>query len=123
MLKKQPLVTLSSTKAEYVAMTQASKEVIWLCHLFAEMLFLFPTFDTLTLLYGDNQGMIQLAQNAMYHVRTKHIDVQHHFICQAIALGHIELDYVETNSMVADIFTKALARQKFELFRFLLGVY
>ena len=72
------------------------------------MPFLFPTFDTPTLFYGDNQGAIWLVQNAMYHARTKHIDVQHHFICQAITLGHIELDYVETNSIVADIFTKAL---------------
>ena len=96
---------------------------IWLQHIFAEMPFLFPPRNSPTMLYGDNQGAIQLARNAQFHARTKHIDVQYHFVRQAVALGQIELEYVDTNSMVADIFTKSLARNKFEFFRFFLGVY
>jgi len=68
MSKKQPLVMLSSTEAKYIAITQASKKVIWLCHLFTKIPFLFPIFNTPTLLYRDNQDAIWLAQNAIYHV-------------------------------------------------------
>ena len=58
----------------------------------------------------DNQGCIALAKNPKHHSRTKHIDVQHHFICEKVEEEVIELRYCPTQEMVADVLTKALAR-------------
>jgi hypothetical protein len=104
--RKQELVTLSTAEAEYVAATHASKEVIWLRRLLAE---LFPTtMRTPTTLYCDNQAALKLATDDNFRARTKHIDVRYHFICQVIAHGHIEFVYCPTDEMTADILTKAL---------------
>ena len=70
-----------------------------------------------TLLYGDqqqrdNQGAIALANNPEYHVRTKHIDIQYHFIRECVQDGKIDLQYCPTEDMLADGMTKALARDR-----------
>ena len=62
----------------------------------------------------DNQGTIALAQNPEYHARTKHIDVQYHFIRECIEMGQIRLRYCSTEDMVADALTKPLARDRFQ---------
>jgi hypothetical protein len=69
------------------------------------------------MLYCDNQGTIRLSKDATFHGRTKHIDVHFHFIRQTITSRDVELLYIPTEKMVADIFTKSLARVKFERFR------
>jgi len=68
-------------------------------------------------LYCDNQGAIRLSKDATFHGRTKHIDVHFHFIHQTVSSGNVELIYIPTENMTADIFTKALAHVKFEKFR------
>jgi len=119
--KKQPIITLSSTEAEYVALTHASKDAIWIHKLINEFSTVF-SFDLPTILHCDNQGAIRLSKDSTFHGRTKHIDVHFHFIRQTITNGHIELKYCPTDEMIADIFTKSLARVKFEKFRILLGL-
>lgn len=67
-------------------------------------------------LKGDNQGSIALAHNPVFHSRTKHIDIQHHYIRDEVASKKIELSYVPTDQMIADGLTKALTHVKFHCF-------
>ena len=71
---------------------------------------------------ADNQSAIALSKNNTEHARTKHIDIRHHFICECIEAGQIKLKYVPTEDNVADIFTKALARDRFHYLRQQLGI-
>jgi hypothetical protein len=119
--KKQPIITLSSTEAEYVALTHSSKDIIWIQKLLNKFSSIFH-FSFPTTLYCDNQGAIRLSKDSTFHGRTKHIDVHFHFIRQTVAHGHINIIYCPTDDMIADTFTKPLARVKFEKFRRLLGV-
>jgi hypothetical protein len=119
--KKQPIITLSSTEAEYVALTHASKDILWIHKLLTELSSIF-SFTLPTTLFCDNQGAIRLSKDATFHGRTKHIDVHFHFIRQTITSGHITMQYCPTDDMIADIFTKSLGRIKYEKFRTLLGV-
>jgi hypothetical protein len=63
-----------------------------------------------------------LTKDGAFHARTKHIDNRFHFIGQTVANGHAIIVYCSTNDMIADVFTKSLARPKFTRFRELLGV-
>jgi hypothetical protein len=65
-----------------------------------------------TVIYADNQGSLALAKNPVYHARTKHIDVQHHFIRNLVEEGDVELKYVHTSDNVADVLTKPLPKGK-----------
>jgi hypothetical protein len=123
--KKQLIITLSSTlsstEAEYVALTHSSKDIIWIHKLLVEFSSIFP-FTLPTTLFCDNQGAIRLSKDSTFHGRTKHIDVHFHFIRQTVSQGHIKLLYCPTEEMIADTFTKPLARFNFEKFCLLLGV-
>ena len=77
--KKQPIITLSSTEAEYVALTHTAKDILWIHKLLKELSFL-HNLSLPTTLYCDNQGAIRLSKDATFHGRTKHIDVHFHFI-------------------------------------------
>jgi hypothetical protein len=107
--RKQELVTLSTAEAEYVAMTHAAKEAIWLRRLIGE---LFPSMLTQTTLYCDNQAALKLAVADNFHARTKHIDICYHFVRQVVAGGGISIVYCPTDDMAADILTKALPSWK-----------
>jgi hypothetical protein len=109
--KKQSIVTLSSTEAEYVAETHAAKEGIWLRSFIKEIMGI--ERDPLTL-KADNQGAIALAKDNKFHARTKHIDLRYHFIREAVDDGKIKMEYIPTTENVADIFTKSLARSRHE---------
>lgn len=118
--KRQPTVSLSSCEAEYIGQTQATKEAIWLQGFLKQI---HPDLDGgATIIYGDNQGAIALAKNPQFHARTKHIDIQHHFVREKVAEGRIQLKYVPTTQQVADGLTKPLCRDKFQVFRTAVGV-
>ncbi|KAF7334060.1 Retrovirus-related Pol polyprotein from transposon TNT 1-94 [Mycena venus] len=117
--KKQPIVTLSSTESEYVALTHASKNLLWLRKLLSELHIPIPKPTTL---FCDNQSAIVLTKNGAFHARTKHIDNRYHFIRQTVSDGHAVILYCPTNDMIADVFMKPLSRPKFVRFRELLGV-
>lgn len=76
----------------------------------------------MTTLYCDNQRTLKLAKNPVFHVRMKHIEIHHHFIRELIQNGEIELVYRPTEEQIANIFTKPLARDKFQNFRDGIGV-
>ncbi|MCO5566319.1 hypothetical protein L7F22_019996 [Adiantum nelumboides] len=117
--KKQPTVALSSTEAEYRGAALAACEESWLRVLMAA--FGFDNVDSVTI-YCDNISSIMLAKNPVYHARTKHIEVHYHFIREKVLAGEIDLVYVKTNDQVADIFTKALGKEKFCYFCEALGI-
>ena len=117
--KKQELVTLSTTEAEYVAATHAAKEGIWLRRLVEEV---FRPLAHPTPLYSDSQSAIALTKDRSYHARTKHIDIRYHFIRFVVDNHSLRLVYCPTDSMVADTLTKALPSVKAKHFAASLGL-
>lgn len=111
--KKQQTIALSTTEAEYMAETEAVKEVIWLKSLMNELGY---EVETPIDINCDNQGSIKLAKNPVFHSRTKHIDIRHHFIRDQIENGLVRLKYVQSSANKADIMTKPLASPKFHEF-------
>ena len=75
-----------------------------------------------TLIYEDNQGAISMAKNPVFHKRTKHVQIHYHFVREAVEQGTIILEYCRTDDMLADSFTKALARDQFEKLRAGIGL-
>ncbi|KAL4348689.1 hypothetical protein GQ457_17G010100 [Hibiscus cannabinus] len=108
---EQPIVTLSTCEAEYVATTSCSCHAIWLKRLVEE---LHLPQEGPTKICIDNKSAQALAKNPISHDRSKHIDTIYHFIREHIANKEVELKFVKTQDQVADIFTKPL---KFEDFR------
>lgn len=106
--KKQPTVALSSTEAEYMALTSAAKEAVFLQRLIGEI----TGESYVVTLCNDNQSAQKLAQNPVHHNRTKHIDVRYHFIRELVENNKIKLSYLPTDRMLADILTKGLSRCK-----------
>jgi hypothetical protein len=117
--KKQPTVALSSTKAEHRGAAIAACEVVWLQKLLSD---LGQSVDAPVVIYCDNISSILLANNPIYHARTKHIEVHYHFIREKILAKEIDLIHVSTEDQVADIFTKALSIDKLRKFRKMFGV-
>ena len=105
--KKQNIVSLSTTEAEYVCLSDAAREATWLRNLYQEVGFL---QKEPTLVYGDNLSALAIAENPRYHKRTKHFDIKHHYIREQINNKTIIVEYLPTTQMTADIFTKALPK-------------
>lgn len=115
----QSRVTTSSTEAEYLALSHASKEAIYLNQLLEELGHGSPGAVTL---FGDNQGANALSKDARFHKRTKHLRLTEHFVREMVHDGIITVQYIPTQEMVADVLTKALARPAFEKCRLAMGV-
>jgi len=113
--KKQDCVSKSSTKADYHAMSTTCSEIVWLCGLLEELGF--PQ-TTSTPLHADNDSAIQIVTNLVFHERTKHIEVDCHSIRDTLESWVISLPHISFNLQVADIFTKAMIRQRHQ---FLVG--
>jgi hypothetical protein len=75
-----------------------------------------------TVIHCDNQSCIKLSENPVFNDCSKHIDIRYHFIRDCVQRGVVRLDYIQINEQMADIFTKALSRQKFEKFRDQMGL-
>ena len=142
--QKQDIVALSTTEAEYIALTEASKEVIWMRRLLRKIetrniesystdiwqyhddstMQWEPAEDTSppslpilsppTTICVDNQGAMKLADNLQFHNRTKHIDIRYHFVRDTLAAGEVILQHLPTADIVADVLTKPLPRDKHE---------
>ena len=109
--RKQSSVALSTVKAEYMALSVATQEAVWLRHRQEE---LGVTEAGPTLIFEDNQGAISMAKNPIFHKRTKHVQIRYHFVREAVEQGTNTIEYYHTDNMLADSFTKALARDEFE---------
>jgi hypothetical protein len=105
--KKQPVVSLSTTEAEYKAVVEAGQELMWLRTILSDLRI--ATNDPITI-FNDNQGCISLATNPVFRARTKHIEIQYHWIREKLNDGKFKLIYKPTSNMTADCFTKSLSR-------------
>jgi transposase InsO family protein len=117
--KKQPTVATSSCEAEYRAAFTATVECVWLRRLMAD---LGVGQSSATTIFTDSQSALAVARNPVFHARTKHIEVHYHYVRERFSAGEISLAYVPTQENIADLFTKALPREKFEAFRKALGL-
>jgi hypothetical protein len=117
--RKQATVSLSSTEAEYKALSDSCKEGLWLQHILTELR-LRP--DNAIPLHVDNEGAEALAKNPEHHARTKHIHARYHFIRECVQEDNISLIHVSTKDMLADMLTKPLPRVALERHRTLFGI-
>ena len=118
--KKQSTVALSSTEAEYMALTEATQEAVWLKAFLCELGEM--KSDEAVKIYEDNQGSIALAKNPEFHKRTKHIDIRYHFVREKVEDGQVLLQYCATKDMKADMMTKPIPAVQFEYLRNILGI-
>ncbi|CAH9120171.1 unnamed protein product [Cuscuta epithymum] len=118
--KKQDVVARSSAEAEYRAMALVTCEILWLKHLLQELKY---GNTKPAQLMCDNQAAMHIASNPVYHERTKHIEVDCHFIREKITSGHIITKYVNTTGQLADILTKSLRGPRVEYICNKLGTY
>jgi hypothetical protein len=75
-----------------------------------------------TTILCDNQSIIKMTKNPVFHDRSKHIEIRYHYICDMVQRGALKLLYVSTDEQVVDVLTKPLSRVKFEHFRDKLGI-
>ena len=109
--KYQQSVTLSTAKAEYMALSLCVQEVLWLNNLLTEVKvqLRYPVK-----IYEDNQSAIALANDDRYQSRAKHIDIRHHFVRQHVKLNNITLEYIESRKQLVDFLTKPLSTRQFQ---------
>lgn len=112
--KKQTVVATSSSEAEYIALSFAASEAIWIRGVLIDLHII--SEDKAVKIYEDNKGCIGIAKNNDSK-RSKHIDVKFHFVRDYIAKEYIKLESVSTEEQLADMFTKALDSTKFIHFR------
>jgi transposase InsO family protein len=106
--KRQPTVAASTTEAEYMAAAAAVKEALWLRKLCESMDIPINPVK----IHCDNQSAIKLLRNPIFSVRSKHIDVAHHFARERVQSKEVEFSYVPTTEMAADVLTKVLPQSK-----------
>ena len=117
--KKQPIVTLSTCEAEYVAAASCVCHAMWLRSLLKELNF---AQEEATEIFVDNQSAIALAKNPVFHDRSKHIDTKYHFIRECMANMEVRMTHARSEDQIADILTKPLKHESFFKLRNLLGV-
>lgn len=103
--KKQPKVSLSSTEAEYKALQKVMAEISWLVHLLNDF---GVCISHLILVYCDSQATLYIARNPVFHERTKHIEIDYHYVRDCVNVGLVSLHYVCSVDQLADVFTKSL---------------
>jgi hypothetical protein len=112
--RKQPTVSRSSTEAEYKALANATVELMWIHKLMKELKISHPPVARL---WCDNIGARYLSANLVFHPRTKHIEIDFHFVRERVAQKLLDIRYIHTNDQLADGFTKPLATCKMKTFR------
>ena len=117
--KKQPSVALSTAEAEYMALSAAAQEALWMKQLLVD---LDVKIETPMTIYEDNQAAISMSKNPKFHGRAKHVDIKCHFVRDQVDKGIINVIYCPTNDMLADLFTKGLPKGQFTKLRELIGV-
>ena len=118
--KLQPIVTLSSTEAEYVAAVEAGKEICWMRNLLTELGY--PVEGKPSVLHIDNNSAISVARNPEHFGRLKHLDLRFYWLRDIVQAGLIDHQFCPTAQMPADMLTKALPRPKVAEMRTLLGL-
>ncbi|XP_022032345.1 uncharacterized protein LOC110933430 [Helianthus annuus] len=117
--KRQPTVSRSSAEAEYRGLANVVAEATWIRNL---LLKLHIPLQHASVVYCDNVSAVYLSNNPVQHQRTKHIEIDIHFVRDKVRVGHIRVLHVPSSLQYADIFTKGLPRQLFQSFRSSLSV-
>ncbi|GKB45118.1 hypothetical protein Tco_0890060 [Tanacetum coccineum] len=108
--KKQKSTAISNIEAEYIALSECCAQILWMRSQLTDYGLGFKIS-----LYYDNKSAIALCCNKVQHPRSKHIDINFHFIKEQVENGVVELYFVRTEYQLADIFTKALGRERLDL--------
>ena len=108
--KKQSCVALSTAEAEYIALSAAAQEFLWLNQLISELT---TSENQQITILEDNQSTIAMTHNPQFHGRSKHIDIKYHFVRDHVNNGNIKLMYCPSGDMTADMLTKGLSRENF----------
>jgi hypothetical protein len=117
--QRQITIARSTVEAEYLGLGEAIKEVLWIPQ---HMLYLNSEKVVMPVpVYEDNVGCIKLTNNPVFHHRTKHIEVRHHFLREHTKPERVDVVHVDTD-MIANVFTKPPAKVKLQKFRDLLGM-
>jgi hypothetical protein len=109
-VKKQPTVSRSSTEFEYKALANAAVELIWIQSLLKELGVFLPTAP---ILYCDNIGATYLTSNPLFHARTKHIEIDYHFVRNRVAQKSLTVKFIPSKDQLADVLTKPLVSARF----------
>jgi len=112
--RKQSTMYRSSTESEYKAIADATAEVMWLQTLLRELNVNSPRAAKL---WCDNMGVKYLSANPVFHARTKHIEVDYHFVRERVAQGLLDIEFISSGDQVADGLTKALSVRLFKNFK------
>jgi hypothetical protein len=116
--KVQAVTSTSTTESEFRALSEVSREALWL----AKIVKLYGIKEVPFLIRGDSQGAIQAIKNYSYTRHTKHIEIHHDFMRDRYQLSHLDFEYIPGKVNPADIFTKALPLHLFEQFRTMIGM-
>ncbi|GKC41956.1 hypothetical protein Tco_1059678 [Tanacetum coccineum] len=108
--KKQDCTAMSTAEAEYVSLSACCAQVIWMRTQLLDYGFRYNKIR----IYFDSKSAIVISYNPVQHSRTKHINIRYHFIKEHVERGTIELYFVVTEYQLADLFTKALPRERFD---------
>ena len=111
--RKQSSVALSTAEVEYIALSVAVREVVCLRTLLTD---LFNHEMGPTIIHYDNQSCVNISENPVFHDRSKHNEIKYHYIIDMVQRKEVHVQYLPTHEQIADIFTKPLARTKFEYF-------
>ena len=106
--RKQPTVSRSSTEAEYKALANATAELVWMQSLLVELGIVLKQPPCL---WCDNMGAKYLSSNPVFHARTKHIEIDYHFVRERVSKGQLQIRFIASQDQLADGFTKALFSQ------------
>jgi hypothetical protein len=118
-VKWQTVVSRSSAEAEYHAIANGVAEATWLRQLLLELQ---APPSRCTLVYCDNISAVYLSKNLIQHQRTKHVEIDLHFVREKVAIGQVRILHVPTTSQFTDVFTKGLPSSVFEEFRSSLNI-
>ncbi|KAM2884753.1 hypothetical protein COP2_012021 [Malus domestica] len=113
-VKKQPTVARSSTEAEYRSLTNSTAELTWICKLLIDVSLKLPSPPTL---WCDNIFAMHLAKNLVFHARTKHVELDYHYIREKGLSKELSVHFICTQDLLVDICTKPLSKARFHLLR------
>lgn len=108
--KRHETVSKSSTEAEYMTMSAAASEIVWLQNL---LWIAGLQQQRIPLLLCDNLSAVCLTENPMFHKRTKHFDIDYHYVRERVALKALEVKHIPSSLQLADVFTKSLSQDPF----------
>ncbi|GKV37533.1 hypothetical protein SLEP1_g45555 [Rubroshorea leprosula] len=118
--KKQPTVARSTAEAEYRALASTTAELMWITFLLRDVAI---SLHSPPQLFSDNISALHMSINPVFHARTKHIEIDYHFVREKVAIGSLITCYISGIDQLADLLTKPLLKHRYQLLRSKLGVF